>query len=53
MGAYGQPTEIVTPGSSWWLGKSREELRKEAEARATAMGKTAIGRTVPGRINTP
>ena len=53
MGSYGQPAEIVTPGTSWWLGKSREALSREAEARATAMGKTAIGRTVAGRVNTP
>lgn len=44
---------MVETGTSWWLGKSRAELSAEAEARARDMSKTAIGRTVVGRVNTP
>jgi len=43
----------VTAGASWWLGKSREELAREAEARAAASSQTKVGRSVKGQVNTP
>lgn len=40
-------------GTSWWLGKSREELSAEAAARTAASAKTRIGQSVKGTVNTP
>ena len=49
--SYGQPSETVTAGTSWWLGLSREELTREAARRAALMGSTQIGKTVQSRVN--
>jgi hypothetical protein len=40
----------VQTGQSFWLGKSREELSREAEARAAEMSNTKIGRSVVARF---
>jgi len=42
--------ETVTPGAgSWWLGKSRDDLAREASARAAANSNTRIGRSITPR----
>lgn len=49
-----QPRSPVgSGGGSWWVGKSRQDLSNEAAARSVASSKSAVGRTVRGRINTP
>lgn len=50
--AVGRQT-VAPGGRSWWEQKTREELNAEATARAEAMGKTAVGRSVRGQVNTP
>lgn len=40
-------------GTSWWLGKSREELSTLAAERTALSAKTKVGRSVKGTVNTP
>ncbi|MGE0363022.1 MAG: hypothetical protein AB7R67_20075 [Vicinamibacterales bacterium] len=40
-------------GTSWWLGKSREQLSAEASTRMAASAKTKVGQSVKGTVNTP
>lgn len=43
-----QPTTVESTGTSFWLGKSREQLNEEAEERKKDMGNTKVGRSVKG-----
>lgn len=44
-------TERVQTSQSFWLGKSREELSREAAARAEEMSNTKVGRSLVARFS--